>query len=83
MDIKTVIRIDLENNNLEGCIPEIYINLCNGFSNFKKNPLLPWVGDFKKFCETDGSTNSQIGAPCNNGTDVTKINQIDASCNCK
>jgi len=56
--------------------------LCSGFNDFKNNPLLPWQGDFKKFCESNGNTNSQIGAPCKNGKDDNKISKIDISCRC-
>lgn len=61
--------IYLNQNELSGCIPLRFLNFCplgqtepmdkDGF-NFSDNQLLPWQGDFERFCNGE----EQIGAPC-------------------
>jgi len=67
-------------NNLSGCLPDNYINLC-GLQEvrFIFNEHLPYRGNFSQFC--DG--NDQIGAPCRDGNDNTVDDQIQADCSCR
>ena len=73
----------LQDNNLEGCIDPNFKIFCNKSVNFSNNPLLPWQGDFAKFCATDGSLAAQRGASCDNGNAGDgNVDVIDQNCNC-
>jgi len=73
----------LNDNNLEGCMDPAFKFFCNKIVNFSNNPLLPWQGDFSKFCTTDGSLAAQRGAKCDNGNIADGTNDvIDQNCNC-
>ncbi|MBK7094094.1 MAG: T9SS type A sorting domain-containing protein [Saprospiraceae bacterium] len=77
-DIK---KINLKDNNLSGCYPEELKQFCQPTKTiiFNNNKLLPWEGDFYRFCGTD----DQIGAPCNDGDDTNGTNdKIDIDCKC-
>ncbi len=72
-------RINLGWNNLDDCFDQNLLNLCSKVVYFGNNPLLPWQGDFDQFCMSDGSQDSQVGAPCEiNGEEGT----IDDNCEC-
>lgn len=74
-----IIRIN--NNNLSGCFPEDFDFLCNAAQiayNFNNNPLLPWQGDYARFCNGE----EQIGAECNDGDPNTENDVINADCSC-
>lgn len=88
-------RLNLWNNNLNNCFASDLKNICsigespsnggvdaNGYW-IKGNPLLPWQGDFSKFCETDGSLGVQIGVTCDDGDSTTINDIIQADCSCK
>ena len=47
--------------------------------NFTNNPLLPWEGDFERFCNGE----DQIGAPCNDGNSMTDNDVIMSDCSCQ
>jgi Leucine-rich repeat (LRR) protein len=74
-------------NNLSGCFNDtIFYKFCtnpNVTLNLNNNPLLPWQGDFSKFCAVQGNQQAQIGAPCNNGNPADGENDViqdDCSC---
>ncbi|NNE26803.1 MAG: T9SS type A sorting domain-containing protein [Saprospiraceae bacterium] len=46
--------------------------------NFKNNPLLPWEGDYEKFCDDQ----DQIGAPCDDNDPMTTNDMINEDCSC-
>jgi hypothetical protein len=74
-------RVDLglEYNQLEGCIPSDYKQLCNlQRANLSNNPKLAWGGDFSKFC----SEPSQTNAPCNDNDPTTIDDKINTNCEC-
>lgn len=68
----------LFNNNFEGCYPSQYLNLCPIAPDFSGNILVPWRGDFSKFC----LGMKQIGAPCFDGDTNTANDQINDNCEC-
>lgn len=73
-------NLDLSNNNFNGCIPPSYSNLCTKTIK-TDNPLLPWYGDFTKFCN---NINTQINAPCKLSIGSIVLNgKIDSECKCK
>lgn len=74
-------KINLKDNNLSGCYPEELKQFCQPTKTiiFNNNKLLPWKGDFYRYCGTD----DQIGAPCNDGDDTNGTNdKIDIDCKC-
>lgn len=71
--------VDLSGNKLYGCYSEEFLLLCALSIDFSENNLLPWAGDFSEFCATDGSQESQVGAPCRNANSEGEINE---SCTC-
>ena len=81
ISLKKIKKINLKDNNLSGCYPEELKQFCKPTKTiiFNNNKLLPWEGDFYRFCATD----DQIGAPCNDGDDSNGTNdKIDVNCNC-
>ena len=46
--------------------------------NFINNPLLPWEGDYEKFCNGE----DQVGAPCDDGNAMTINDVINEDCSC-
>jgi hypothetical protein len=65
----------IQNNNLSGCFPNN--SFCGTNYDFSNNDLLPWQGDYSKFC--NGET--QLGAPCSNSvTSGADIILSDCSC---
>lgn len=73
---------NFSNNDLSGCIPQSWIKFCNPGINLTGNERLPWKGDFSKFCETSGSQEEQIEAPCNTGNGSTE-DFINSDCLCE
>ena len=82
----------LYNNQLEGCFPSELESHCGipyvnnpdpGSGNFgynlTGNLLLPWSGDFERFCNGE----QQEGAPCDDGDPNTIDDQIQADCSCR
>lgn len=81
VDLDSLQTINLSNNNLSGCYPEELKQLCDHaiLKIFNNNDLLPWKGDFYRFCNSD----DQIGASCDDGNDSNGTNDIiDINCNC-
>jgi Leucine-rich repeat (LRR) protein len=73
------VNLGLEYNQLEGCIPNDYKQLCNlQRANLSNNPKLAWGGDFSKFC----SEPSQTNAPCNDNDPTTIDDKINTNCEC-
>lgn len=76
--------IRLNDNLLSGCYPETPNDLCalatnpQAVVNFYNNPQLPWEGAYFRFCEGE----PQIGAPCNDGNELSIEDQITADCTC-
>ncbi len=75
------------NNNLDGCFDDSLLSLCamgqsSGFGdkgyNFLGNPLLPWEGDFGRFCNGEG----QVGAICDEDNDENTHDTINENCLC-
>lgn len=67
-DLDSIFIIYFHNNRLSGCYHENLLNLCDvGEFRLPNNENLPWAGDFTKFCETDGSIESQKGYYCGLG----------------
>ena len=77
-NLSSLTEFHLNDNNLEGCFPDEIMVHCGITYNTSNNPLLPWQGDFQKFCDGE----PQIGATCNDGDAVTinDIIQVDCSC---
>lgn len=79
-------RIALNDNNLSNCFDNELVSICSigsgvgGASgyNFINNPLLPWQGDFERFCNGE----QQEGAPCDDGDPNTQNDVIQADCTC-
>lgn len=86
-------QLYLNQNLFSGCIPKELLNLCfltseNRIScfdggqdcqyEFGFNPMLPWTGDFKRFCDRE----EQIGALCDDGNAQTVNDQINQDCKC-
>ena len=65
-------------NNLSGCFADSLYEYCKAFCEFDENPLLPWKGNFLKFCQDS----LQIGAVCDDGDSTTIYDKIDSNCNC-
>ncbi len=66
-------------NQLSGCFPPELITNCNDpFVSFLNNPLLPWEGDFMRFCDGD----LPLGAPCDDGDLTTENDIIQEDCSC-
>jgi len=81
--LSSIELIEIDENNFSGCIPESWINHCDITVELSSNPLLPWEGDFSKFCATDGSMQAQVGILCNDGNDSNGTNDViqdDCSC---
>jgi len=87
-DLPRLETIFLSNNNLSGCYPESFEKLCSLLDNtsefgrgynFKNNPLLPWEGDFARFCNGE----NQLGASCDDGNPNTVIDGINEDCGCR
>jgi len=81
VDLDSLQTINLSNNNLSGCYPLELKQLCQSslVKLFNNNKLLPWQGDFFKFC----NTGEQIGAPCDDGDDSNGTDDIiDWNCKC-
>lgn len=69
----------LNDNNLSCFFPAELLRFCgNEFVSFSNNPLLPWEGDFTRFCARE----RQIGANCDDGNASTTGDVIDDNCNC-
>lgn len=81
-DLDSLSNIMFDNNNLSGCFPSSYKKFCGNIAEFYGNSKLPWTGDFTEFCLTDGSTNSQVGAYCNDGFELTSNDMIYDGCFC-
>jgi gliding motility-associated-like protein len=93
--LTSVNQFTIDNNNFSGCIPEELLDLCflsnqqinegcnDGLRgcqyDFRNNPLLPWQGDFERFC----SGEEQVGAPCDDGDATTIDDQINEDCECR
>ena len=82
-----ITRLYLDNNQFSGCFPESLRRFCSlGFSNddqnqgynFTNNPLLPWQGDFDRFCNNE----DQVGASCDDGNTETTDDKILTDCSC-
>lgn len=82
-------RLFLNDNNLSNCYPASFTVFCqldaveyddqvNGY-DLKNNPLLPWQGDFKKWCDGE----DQLGAVCNDGLTETTNDVITGNCECE
>ena len=71
-------QLYLHRNKFSGCFPNSLKRYCRITYNFSKNPLLPWKGDFSKFC----MDSTQIGAPCDDGNPSTTNDKIDVNCEC-
>jgi len=75
----SLVNLILDDNNFSGCFPIAYAQLCDNTSGdyrFLDNPLLPWQGDFARFCNGE---EEQIGAPCIINVQDAMINE---SCTC-
>ncbi len=73
------IQIFMQGNNFSGCLDAKLLNLCKAsIIDISFNPLLPWQGDWGKFCSTDGSASAQQGAFCGIGGSGEM-----ADCNCR
>lgn len=69
----------LYNNNLSGCFPSEFSVFCNiHHTRFNGNSLLPWEGNFSRFCNGE----SQIGAFCDDGNTNTTGEVIRENCDC-
>ena len=68
----------LQNNQLSGCYPTSFIAYCNIIYNFLNSPLLPWQGDFLRFCNGE----SQTGASCDDGNAATVNDVVQTNCAC-
>ncbi len=76
-------KLNLGNNNFHGCIPQDLKSLCSAEVELSGNFLLPWTGLFYDFCQTTGSQNAQIGAPCNDGIEANGTDDvINEDCSC-
>jgi surface protein len=64
-------------NNLDGCYPSQICNIM--FFASWENPLLPFHGDHKPFCD-DGEP--QIGAPCDRDGNPLTMDTISVDCIC-
>ncbi len=49
-DLGSLEELRLNNNQLMGCFPEELAVHCASNIDFSNNPLLPWQGDFERFC---------------------------------
>lgn len=67
-------------NSFSGCFPETLQNKCLEDIQFftGANPLLPWQGNFSKFCDGE----KQVGAPCDDGDPNTTNDKIQEDCSC-
>ena len=75
--------INVQDNKLKGCFPESFIKFCGHSFLSNNNPLLPWQGDFLRYCDTNGSQQMQIGAPCDNDYPGDGImDSIQSDCQC-
>lgn len=87
-NLKKLKLILLQENQLSGCFDEGLRSICDSLSftssfvgegyNFTFNPMLPWEGDFERFCNNE----SQIGATCNDNEPDNDNDQIQADCTC-
>lgn len=69
----------LMQNNLEDCYSDGLLTLCSRSDViFSDNPLLPWQGDFSRFCAGE----EQIGAPCDDSDPNTENDVITEDCGC-
>ena len=78
----------LQENQLSGCFDEGLRSICDALSfttsfvgegyNFTNNPMLPWEGDFERFCNNE----PQFGASCNDNNPNTVNDQIQPDCTC-
>ena len=78
-DLSNLENLFLDGNNFDGCFPEDFLITCSLLYNFTNNPLLPWEGDFERFCNGE----EQIGAPCNDGDSLTENDEIQDDCSCR
>jgi len=69
----------LNDNNLSGCFPTQLGGFCTIDYNFSNNALLPWRGDFQRFCNDE----MQVGASCDDGNPNTVNDAFAADCTCK
>ena len=67
-----------QNNNFSGCFPESFTAICGKNIDFSNNPLLPFAGDFNRFCAGE----EQVGAFCNDSNENTLNDEINADCAC-
>lgn len=74
-------NLNLSQNQFSGCIDSLFKNLCGRQVNFSNNGGLTWKGDFSIFCNTSGSTLSQIGEPCG-GCNNNFFSEIKPDCTC-
>lgn len=73
-----IIDVNLENNNLSGCLDSIYTWITDYAFSYHNNPLLPLQGVEDLF----QLQTSQKGAPCDDGNDSTTNDVIDENCEC-
>jgi Leucine-rich repeat (LRR) protein len=71
-------EILLNNNQLSGCFDPALNVYCNKNYNFLNNPLLPWQGDYLRFCNGE----NPLGASCNDGNTSTVNDVVQANCTC-
>ncbi len=73
------LELDCSNNQLSGCFPNELINNCNDpLINFTNNPMLPWNGDFQRFCDGE----QVVGAACDDGNPNSLNDVILPDCSC-
>lgn len=77
-NLESIEEMHLSSNNFYGCIPENLMSVCNEFITIWWNPLLPWSGDFDRFCNEE----PQIGAFCDDGNPNTTNDVINDDCSC-
>jgi Leucine-rich repeat (LRR) protein len=98
-NLSNLYQLRLNNNRFSGCLDpylkifckdsvriEIFSGIFRTYKmevNLSDNPLLPWQGDFSKFCTTDGSFEKQRGVPCDDGDPQTINDSIQVDCSCK
>jgi Leucine Rich Repeat. len=69
--------IFLNDNDFEGCIPEVFLESCGGLV-LDNNPKLSFGGDTEPFCNGE----SQGGASCDDGNPLTINDALNDACEC-
>lgn len=77
-DLNNLNFINVSFNNLSGCYDLDLKDLCNIDYNFFSNPLLPWQGDFMRWCNGE----EQVGAPCEGDGIFSTEEYIQDDCRC-